>query len=220
MNIFDIIGPVMIGPSSSHTAGAVRLGRIALALLGDRVKEGHLGLHGSFAKTFQGHGTDRALVAGLLGWVTDDPRIPGSLDHAREACLEVQFHPVDLGEQAHPNSVLFELMGHQGSHLLMAGCSIGGGRIRVTALNGFPVKLTGEVITLVTMHQDQPGVIHLVSGILAERDINVAQMRVSRKARGASAVMILEIDQSIDDETLRAIASLPQINAVRGIEIL
>ena len=143
MNIFDIVGPVMIGPSSSHTAGACRLGLLAAGILGERPQQAEILLHGSFARTYKGHGTDRALVAGLMGWQPDDVRIPNALKLAAEAGVKFTFHPVDLGSMAHPNSVLFRLTGKNGNACEVIGASVGGGQIMVTKVDGFPVELTG-----------------------------------------------------------------------------
>ncbi|MBC9783878.1 L-serine ammonia-lyase, iron-sulfur-dependent, subunit beta [Heliobacterium chlorum] len=220
MNIFDVIGPVMIGPSSSHTAGAVRLGNVALSILGEPVQEASIGLHGSFAQTYQGHGSDLALVAGLLGWSTDDARIPSSFDHAREAGLTVTFHKENLGELAHPNTVRFRLKGRQGVASVITGSSIGGGRVLVTEVDDFPLEFTGDFATLLVMHHDRPGAITLVTGILSSQGINIAQMRVSRKQKGALALMVLETDQPVGDGTIRAISSLPQVEAVRRIQAM
>jgi L-serine dehydratase len=218
MNIFDVIGPVMIGPSSSHTAGAVRLGRIARSIYGNTPNKVRISLHGSFASTYKGHGTDRALAAGLMGWETDDERIPNALKIAKESGVYIEFQTADLGSSAHPNTVMFEIIEKEADSLHVTGCSIGGGRIKVTDINGFSVELTGEFFALVTLHQDRPGVIHQVTGVLAEKKINVAQMRVSRQKKGTSAVMVLEVDGAVDAETLEKIAAQPSINAVRLIE--
>ncbi len=217
MNLFDVIGPVMIGPSSSHTAGAVRLGNIARAILGEAVREAVIGLHGSFAQTYQGHGTDLALVAGLQGWVTDDPRIACSFEHARNANIEVNFRTVNLGELAHPNSVKFWLTGISGAKCEITGASVGGGRVTITEVDGFPVEFNGEFPTVLTIHYDRPGVISLVTNILSTRGVNVAQMRVFRKQKGGLASMVVETDEPVDDAELKAIAGLPQVKVVRRI---
>lgn len=220
MNLFDVIGPVMIGPSSSHTAGAVRLGNVALAVLGEPVKEAIIGLHGSFAQTYQGHGTDLALVAGLQGWATDDSRIACSFEYARSAHIEVTFKAINLGELAHPNSVKFWLKGIQGAVCEVTGTSIGGGRVNITSVDGFPVEFSGEFPTLLTIHHDRPGVISLVTSILSTRGVNVAQMRVFRKQKGGLASMVVETDEPVEDAEIKAIGSLPQVKIVRRIGAL
>ena len=217
MNILDVIGPIMIGPSSSHTAGAVRLGRIGLALLGEPVCDASIGLHGSFASTGRGHGTDKALVAGLLGWSTDDTRLSQSFKLAEEQGLHFHFETVNLGAEAHPNSAVLALKGKNGGSLRLTGCSIGGGRIKITEVYDFPLELTGELASLITLHQDRPGVIHQVTGILAARAVNVAEMRVSRRKRGKMAAMVIETDSEIPPDVVSDIAALPQIIAVRSL---
>ena len=217
MNLLDVIGPIMIGPSSSHTAGAVRLGRLALALLGEPVQEANIGFHGSFASTGRGHGTDRALIAGLMGWKTDDPRIPHSFEYAARAGFPFHFETVCLGDDAHPNTVLFALKGKGEGVLRLTGCSIGGGQVRMTELNGFPFELSGEFSTLVTLHHDRPGVIHSVTGVLAARSVNVAEMRVSRRKRGNTAIMVIDADGMIPPEIVAAVADLPHIIAARRL---
>ena len=217
MNLFDVIGPIMIGPSSSHTAGAVRLGRLALALLGEPVCEADIGLHGSFASTGRGHGTDRALVAGLMGWDTDDERIPHSFEYANHANFSFHFESVCLGDEVHPNTVVFALKGQNHGVLRLTGCSVGGGRIIMTELNGFPLELTGEFAAVVTLHHDRPGVIHSVTGVLASRSVNVAEMRVSRRKRGSTAVMVIDVDGTVPAGVVEAITNLPQIIAVRRL---
>jgi L-serine dehydratase len=217
MNLLDVIGPIMIGPSSSHTAGAVRLGQLALALLGEPVREAYIGLHGSFASTGKGHGTDRALVAGLMGWNTDDSRIPRSFEAAITAGLDFHFETVCLGDNVHPNTVQFVLKGNGDGVLRLTGCSIGGGRIKITELNGFPLELTGEFAALITLHHDRPGIIHSVTGILASRAVNIAEMRVSRRKRGSTAVMVIEVDGVVPQEVVAAVAALPQIIAARRL---
>lgn len=217
MNIFDVIGPIMIGPSSSHTAGAVRLGRVARSLLGEPVAEAVIGLHGSFASTGRGHGTDRALIAGLLGWRTDDANLPRSFNAAAESGLVFRFETVNLGAEAHPNSVIFDLKGIGGSTLQTLGCSIGGGRVKITEINGFPLELTGELTSLITVHHDRPGVIHSVTGVLASHAVNIAEMRVSRGKKGTLAAMVIETDSEIPPEMVESIGALPQIVSVRTL---
>lgn len=208
----------MIGPSSSHTAGAVRLGRLALELLGEPVREADIGLHGSFARTGKGHGTDRALIAGLMGWKTDDARIPHSYDFAAQAGIVFHFENVCLGDDAHPNTVVFALQGNRDGVLRITGCSVGGGRIKITEINGFPLELTGDFAALVTLHHDRPGVIHSVTGILAAAAVNIAEMRVSRRKRGTTAVMVIDVDGTIPENLVTEVENLPQIIAARHLK--
>lgn len=217
MNLFDIIGPVMVGPSSSHTAGAVRLGNLALAILGEPVSQAMIELHGSFAQTYRGHGTDLALIAGLLGWPPDDLRIPQSFEYARQAELEYHILKTNLGDLAHPNTVRFRLTGKNGASSEITGASVGGGSVIITDVDGFALEFTGELTALLTMHQDKPGVVALVTSILSNQGVNVASMRLSRQDKGGLAVMVLETDETISDEVIAIIKAMPQIKAVRRI---
>jgi L-serine dehydratase len=217
MSVFDIIGPRMVGPSSSHTAGALRLGLLARALLGQTPKRAKVGLHGSFATTYRGHGTDRAVVAGLLGMAPDDQRIPRSLDVAREVGLEVVFEPVDLGPEAHPNTLRFEVeAGDQRSSL--TGVSVGGGAVEVIEANGLPVELTGEYDTLLIVARDIPGTTATVTRLLAERGVNIAFLEVSREKRGRDATMIIQSDQPIPDDVVVAVQQFEWVRFARRLQ--
>ena len=210
MNLFDILGPVMVGPSSSHTAGAVRIGRMARSLLGQEPVRAQLLLHGSFASTGEGHGTHQALVAGLLGLAPDDPRVPGSFELAREKGLEFTFGACSLRD-VHPNSVLIQLEGDRGGRLEVGASSPGGGRIRVFQVDGLDTSFSGELPTLVVHNTDQPGCVSQVTGVLAGRGLNVATLQLNRGGRGGSAVMVIECDQPIPDEAAREVRGLPGI---------
>lgn len=214
-SIFDIVGPVMIGPSSSHTAGAVRLGALARAIFGATPKRAHIGLHGSFATTGHGHGTDLALVAGLLGMAPDNPDIRRALALAGEAGLSVSFESVDLGE-VHPNTAVFELASGD-RHLRVQGASLGGGDVILTSIDTFEVELTGDLPALVIEHVDRPGEIAAVSSVLARSNVNIAAMRVSREARGARALMLIETDAPAPDGVLEALGAVPSITSVRRV---
>lgn len=216
-SLFDILGPVMIGPSSSHTAGAVRLGALARAILGRQPAFARIGLHGSFATTGHGHGTDLALVAGLLGLAADDPAISSAIESAGERGLVIEFVTVDLGE-AHPNSAEFLLRAIDGAEMRVVGSSLGGGDVVVTAIDEFDVEMTGELPTLLVDHQDRPGEIAAVTGVLAEEGTNIASMRVAREARGARAMMLIETDAPVGDGVLTRIATAPGVNAVRRVD--
>ncbi len=220
MNLFDVIGPVMIGPSSSHTAGAVRLAKLALAVLGEPVAYANIGLHGSFSQTYKGHGTDLALIAGLLGWNPDDVRIPQAFLYADKAAIRIEFKVIQLGEKAHPNSVRFLLKGAEGQCCTVTGSSIGGGRVLISEIDGFPLAFTGEFPSLLTIHQDKPGVIAQVTSILSRYDVNVAQMKVFRKEKGGLAAMIVETDQLVDEEAWLAVNNLVNVQTVRRIQAI
>ncbi|MBP2634972.1 MAG: sdhB 1 [Firmicutes bacterium] len=220
MNIFDIIGPVMVGPSSSHTAGAVRLGNAALAILGESVAEAEIGLHGSFAQTGRGHGTDLALLSGLMGWATDDLRIPEAHNYAKEMGLHYSFININAGDAAHPNYVKIELKGRSGRTSVVAGASIGGGRVIISEVDGFALEFTGDFPTILTLHEDRPGAVAEVTGILSKRGVNIAQMRVFRRNKGGLASMVLETDQSVDASDIAALKGLAMIRSVRFINAI
>lgn len=196
MNMFDIIGPVMIGPSSSHTAGAVRLGNLALNILGEKPVEAEIILYNSFSKTGSGHGTDKALVAGILGLSTDDDGIKKSFDIAREQGVKVDLGFGNSQPEFHPNTAEFNLKGKHNSTKVI-GSSIGGGRVVVFSIDGFNTEFSGEYNTIMTIHEDRPGMIAKVASLLAEERVNIAQMRVSRESRGKRALMVIEVDEEI-----------------------
>lgn len=210
MNLFDILGPIMVGPSSSHTAGAVRIGNMARSLLGQPPIRATLLLHGSFASTGEGHGTHQALVAGLLGLAPDDSRVPDSFTLAGQAGLNFTFGTCTL-RHAHPNSVLITLEGAQGATLEVAASSLGGGRIRVFQIDGLPCSFSGELPTLVVHNTDQPGCVSQVTGVLARRGLNVATLQLNRDGRGESAVMVIESDHVIFERAAQEIRTLPGI---------
>lgn len=210
MDIFDLIGPIMVGPSSSHTAGAVRIGLVSRKLLGEPPVEAELYLYGSFADTGLGHGTDKALVAGLLGMEPDDERIPDSFRCAREAGLRFRFGTADL-RAAHPNSVLLKLRGVSGGTLEVTAASIGGGRIQIRRLGDLELCFSAEQPTLIVKNEDQPGSVADVSRVLAQHGINIGTFQVNRDSRGGSAVMVIECDAPIREDVVNYIASLPGI---------
>ncbi len=215
-SIFDIVGPVMIGPSSSHTAGAVRLGNLARAIFGEQPSHATVLLHGSFASTGRGHGTDLAIVAGLLGFAPDDPRIRHALAFAEEAGMEVEFGTAELGD-VHPNTAVLDLTAPDGRSMRVIGSSLGGGDVVVTDIDGFDVEATGELPMLVVEHEDKPGEIAAVSSILAENGVNIAAMRVSREARGGTALMLIETDAVVDAATVERVCAAPAIHSVRSV---
>lgn len=192
--VFDIVGPVMIGPSSSHTAGAVRLGLMARKILGEEAVRAEINLHGSFARTYRGHGTDKALIAGILGFAPEDERIRDALNIASDKGMEFSFQAVNL-EEAHPNTAVIYLVGKSGRTARVRGASVGGGNIMISNIDGYHVELTGQYPALITIHHDCPGVITKVTQILAHAAVNIAFMRVSRQNRGETAMMIMEMDE-------------------------
>ena len=213
MDIFDILGPVMVGPSSSHTAGAARIGAMARTLLGEEGADAKLHLYGSFAETGKGHGTDRALVAGLLGMKPDDLRIPNAFKEAKKAGLRYTIDEIDLRD-AHPNTAVLELTGKGGRALTVQASSLGGGRIMVNKLDGIEVNFTGESNTLVVRNQDEFGSVAAVTSILNQLRVNVANMSVHRHKRGGDALMVIETDQHIKPKQVEFISELPGILGV------
>ena len=210
MNIFDIMGPVMVGPSSSHTAGAARIGYIGRKLLGFQPARADIGLHGSFAGTGVGHGTDKALVAGLLGMKPDDLNIPNSFAAAARQGLNFTFREIDLRD-AHPNSVLLDLEGIGGRAIQVQACSTGGGRILVNRIAGVDVSFTGDYHTLIIHNKDDRGHVGEVTYTLAQAKVNVANMSLSRSVRGGSAMMVIETDDPIPQPLLDYFQQLPGI---------
>lgn len=215
-SLFDIVGPVMIGPSSSHTAGAARLGALARAVVGETPRSAHITLHGSFATTGRGHGTDRALVAGLLGYAPDDERLPEALIIARDQGIAITFAAEDLGE-VHPNTARMDMTDADGREFVVQGSSLGGGDVLVTLVNDFPVEVTGELPVLVVVHQDQPGVVAAVTARLAADVINIASMQVAREKRGARALMLIETDEPLPEEIAMSIAAISGVTEVRSV---
>ncbi len=204
MNIFDIIGPIMVGPSSSHTAGAVRIGQMVRALLDGQPKRADILLHGSFAETGKGHGTELALIAGLLGMAPDDMRIPHSMSVADEFGMAVSIKKTELAD-AHPNTALIRVEGFQGDSMEIQACSIGGGRIQVSKIDGMKVNCSGEVPTLIIRNDDKPGMAAEVTAALAKHNINIAQMHLFRNKKGEDAVMVVETDQKVPEQEIAAL---------------
>ncbi|MHB1324040.1 MAG: L-serine ammonia-lyase, iron-sulfur-dependent subunit beta [Coriobacteriia bacterium] len=214
-SLFDILGPVMIGPSSSHTAGAVRLGLLARAIFGRQPEDVKVVMHGSFASTGTGHGTDLALVAGLLGMRPDDPEMVRSLERARREGMSIEIVNGDLGD-VHPNSVLLHLRAGD-SELSVQGASTGGGEVLVTRIGEFEAQASGSMPLLVVTNTDSPGEIAAVTRLISESGANIAEMRVARTRKGAEALMLIETDTLLADDALQAIAGLPGVLAVRAV---
>ena len=212
-SVFDIIGPVMIGPSSSHTAGAVRIGKIVSSIFDDTPTEVEFQLYNSFAKNYRGHGTDLALVAGILGMDTDDPDIPKSLDIAHERGIKIYWTLHKDSNAPHPNTAKITIKNNHKS-ISVTGISIGGGNIQVTELNGFSVSLSMNTPTLIIVHQDIPGMIALVTEALSRYSINIAQMNVTREKAGEKAIMIIEVDSRNCEEAVEEIRLIPHLHNV------
>ena len=212
VSLLDIIGPVMVGPSSSHTAGACRLGLLARCLVGGTPQRARVELHGSFARTGEGHGTDKAIVAGLMGFRPDDERIRGALEIAEREGLRYTFEKTKLGdeEKVHPNSVRMTVeRGDRSS--VMLGSSLGGGRVLVTEIDGYPVEVSGSYNTIVLVAEDVRGSIARIATILSEHGINIATLRLTRKERGGDAFMVIELDETPDEKARDSIRALPWV---------
>lgn len=213
MNIFEILGPVMVGPSSSHTAGAVRIGYVCRKLMGEKIVTADIGLYGSFLLTGKGHGTPQAIVAGLLGLTPDDAKIPNSFEIAKAQGLKFTIGEAKLKE-AHPNSVLLKLTGESGKELEVIGESLGGSIINIAQIDGLPANISGDYPTLIASNMDVPGMVAKVSKVLFEAKINIAQMHLYRASRGKNSVLIAECDQEIESKTLNDIRDLDGIMKV------
>lgn len=207
-SVFDIIGPIMIGPSSSHTAGAARLAKVAKIITAEPIKSVKFYLHGSFAKTYKGHGTDKALVAGILGMDPDDKDLKNSFEIATSQGIDFEFIPTDLGDDMHPNTVKFVTETITGNSCSVRGSSIGGGNILINEVNDTIVDFTGQYPTLIIKHKDVPGIISEISTILYDNDINIASLKVYRVAKGDSSSMIFELDSPINYDVLNKLKKL------------
>lgn len=214
MQIFDIIGPIMIGPSSSHTAGAVRIGKYASSILGTTPIKADIYFSGSFAKTYKGHGTDRAIIGGILGMETDDENIPISMDIAKEKGLDFQFIEKDI-DDAHPNTAIVILEDAEGKKVSVQGASIGGGNIVIHEINNTIVSITGKSDTLIITHKDMPGVVGEVTNILGEHKVNIHGLALGRNYKGGTAVVTIEIDGVIEESVNDIIKS--QDNIIESI---
>ncbi|VDZ23330.1 L-serine ammonia-lyase, iron-sulfur-dependent subunit beta [Staphylococcus saprophyticus] len=210
--VFDIIGPTMVGPSSSHTAGAVRIGLVARDLFNQLPKQADIYLYGSFMETYKGHGTDVALVGGLLGYDTDDDRIQTSLETAEEAGMKVNF--IEMAEErSHPNTAIINMRDGD-KEISVEGVSIGGGKIEVVAINGFNIAISGNYPALLVFHKDTFGTIGRVANILGDSSINVGSMQVSRKEKGDQALMTCELDDAVNDEIIEKIKNVDGVVTV------
>ncbi|GAB1156258.1 L-serine ammonia-lyase, iron-sulfur-dependent subunit beta [Paenibacillus illinoisensis] len=213
-DVFSIIGPAMVGPSSSHTAGAARIGRTARQLFGECPSHAEIIMFGSFAATYKGHGTDTAIVGGLLDMDTDDPGLPEAFAHADMAGMQTVIRP-GTGLYPHPNTTEIVLTNAAGTRTLnMIGTSIGGGNIEIVRINGYNLKLTALYPTLIIRHSDEPGVIAVVTRLLVDNHINIGHMSVDRKNRRGEAMMILECDGRIDPAVVRQIEVIPEVQEV------
>ena len=209
ISVFEVIGPNMVGPSSSHTAGAASIARLAWKMTHEKIKRVKFTLYGSFAQTYKGHGTDRALLGGMMGFETDDERIKDSFEIAEKEGLEFSFVANTIETEVHPNTVDMEIEDITGRVLTVRGESIGGGKVRLTRINGVKVLFTGEYHSLIVIHKDHPGVISKVTANLGECHVNIAYLRVYRENKGGIAYMIIESDEEITKEIVERIERNP-----------
>ena len=216
VSILDVMGPVMVGPSSSHTAGTARLGRVAREILNEDPVEVRYYLHPPLAATYRGHGSDFALVGGSIGLNVDDPRIPEAIRIAEQMGVDLAFHEEDLGD-VHPNTVRIEIRGKT-KEAEVVGSSIGGGVIEVFKINGFQTRFKGDSPTLLLFYRDRPGMISEVTNIIAGEGINIASLSCSRKQRGKDAFMQIDVDSPLADEALRKICSLHDVDEARYLD--
>lgn len=217
ISMFDILGPVMIGPSSSHTAGAQRIGRAMYMIAGDGIQFVKFYLHGSFHLTLSGHGTDRALVSGILGMESSDPEIKESLQLAKERGIDVSFEGADLGD-VHPNTVRIEAVNKNGKRNTLVGSSIGGGNVEIIEINGIPAKFSGKYPAVVITHQDHLGIISRITGILAANEENIVTVLHSRENKGKAATTMIELDTPVSPETKTELSQLEYIHDVVTME--
>lgn len=216
ISVFKALGPIMIGPSSSHTAGAARIARIARLIAGEDFCRVSFGLCGSFAQTYKGHGTDRALVAGALGLREDDERLADSFELAKKAGIGYDFYSDEI-EGAHENTVRVTFYKKSGEHDEIIGSSIGGGEIRICSVNGFSTDISARCDTLLITQRDRRGVVSDISRVLAQEGINIAAMRVSRSARGETAFCTIEVDNAISLKTAERIQNVDNVLSVHAI---
>ncbi len=209
ISVFEVIGPNMVGPSSSHTAGAASIARLAWKMTHEKIKRVKFTLYGSFAQTYKGHGTDRALLGGMMGFETDDERIRDSFEIAEKEGLEFSFTANTTETEVHPNTVDMEIEDVTGRILTVRGESIGGGKVRLTRINGVKVLFTGEYHSLIVIHKDHPGVISKVTANLGECHVNIAYLRVYRENKGGIAYMIIESDEEITQDIVDKIEKNP-----------
>ena len=219
ISLFEVIGPNMVGPSSSHTAGAVSMALLARKLFPAEIKKVEFTLYGSFAKTYRGHGTDRALLGGIMGFETDDLRIRDSLSIAKERNLDYHFSIGEYTGEEHPNTSDIDMTGVNGYRLFVRGVSIGGGKVKIVRLNQIDVDFTGEYSTLIISQTDRPGVVAHITKVLSEREVNIAFMRLFREEKGAKAFTVVESDERIPDEVVERIRENPLVSDVMLVQI-
>ena len=219
ISVFDVIGPNMVGPSSSHTAGAASIALLARKMIDGTIKKVIFTLYGSFAQTYRGHGTDRALLGGIMGFETDDLNIKDSFELAKEAGIQYEFKTNEKETEVHPNTVDIELLNEEGVSLKIRGESRGGGKVTITRINNVEVEFTGEYSALITIHKDKPGVVAWITKCLSDCDVNIAFMRLFREEKGATAYSIVESDEKIPKNVLDEIRENQYVQNVMLVQI-
>lgn len=219
ISIFDVLGPNMIGPSSSHTAGACSIALLARKMLGEPAAKVKFILYGSFAKTYKGHGTDRALLGGIMGFETDDRRIPQAYELARQQGIQWEFSINDQETELHPNTVDIQLEGVSGKTISLRGESIGGGKIRIVRINGIEVDFSGEYNTLIVVHRDRVGMAAHITSCLSQSNINIAFMKLFREAKGDMAYCIVEFDGTLPEGVAQKIQEKEDVETTMLIQI-
>lgn len=218
ISVFDVLGPNMIGPSSSHTAGACVMANLAQKMLGVPLKSVEFTLYGSFAKTYHGHGTDRALLGGIMGFQTEDVRIRNSFEIARERGIDFRFIPNDTETEVHPNTADMHMTGADGRVMDVRGESLGGGKVRISRINGVEVDFTGEYSAVIVIQDDRPGVVAHIARVLSERNVNIAFMRLFREAKGHKAYTIVESDDRLPEDVIERLRENPNIREVMVVQ--
>jgi L-serine dehydratase len=219
ISMFDVIGPVMVGPSSSHTSGAATIAWMSRQIFTGEIKKVDFTLYGSFADTYKGHGTDRALLGGILGFRSDDTRIKDAYELAKEAGVEASFTPDHETEVRHPNTVDIRMEAENGHTLMIRAESIGGGRVRIVKMNDIDVDFTGEYSTVIVGHKDKPGAAAYITGILSDYNVNIAFLRIFRKEKGGDAVTVIESDDYIPERSINDLMAHNWITSVDLIEV-
>lgn len=219
LSIFDVIGPNMIGPSSSHTAGAVSMALVARKMFPEQICKVSFTLYGSFAKTYHGHGTDRALLGGILGFATDDARIRDAFDLAKEFGVEYEYIIDEETIPDHPNTADIHMTGVNGYEMMVRGQSIGGGKIKIVRINDIDVEFTGEYCTLIVKQLDTPGVIAHITQCLSDCNVNIAFMRLFREDKGATAFTVVESDEIIPEDILEKIRQNENVHELMLIQM-
>ena len=219
ISVFDVLGPNMIGPSSSHTAGAEIIAFLAQKMIAPPLKRADFTLYGSFAKTYHGHGTDRALLGGIMGFSADDTRIRDSFAIATDRGLGYSFTPNEVETDIHPNTVDIRMENAAGQVMTVRGESLGGGKVRIVEINHVKVDFTGEYSAIIVIHQDTPGVVAYITRCLSERNINIAFMRLFRESKGTTAYTIVESDGHLPEDIVESIHQNTNIHDVMVVQM-